>query len=279
MHRFGWRIHAFVLMTNHYHLLLETPEPTLSRGMRELNGIYTQRFNRTHDRVGHLFQGRFKGILVEKESHLLELTRYVTLNPVRAGIVTRPEDWPWSSYRGTAGLQTPPDWLEVEWTLNQFAPDHDEARRQYREFVAAGVRRPGHPWRQLRGQIYLGGELFVRRMQKQIDGHRLTDDVPKRQLRISRPGLRWIVAAVTAQVNRRDLNGLHTRAMIALLARDDAGERLAAIGQALSIQSSMASKLARRGAALMKESTEFSNRVNEIRRLWAASSHQDRFKV
>jgi REP element-mobilizing transposase RayT len=92
----GWIYHSFCLMPNHYHLLLETPEANLSRGMRQLNGLYGQRFNRRHDRVGHVFQGRFKGILVERESHLLELARYVVLNPARAGIVRwrRPTDGP-----------------------------------------------------------------------------------------------------------------------------------------------------------------------------------------
>jgi len=95
--RFNWMCHAFCLMTNHYHLLIETPDANLSQGMRQLNGVYTQYVNRTHRRVGHLFQGRFKGILVEKESYLLELARYVVLNPVRAGMVRQPEEWSWSN--------------------------------------------------------------------------------------------------------------------------------------------------------------------------------------
>jgi len=92
--RYGWICHAYCLMPNHYHLLVETPSPNLSRGMQLLNGIYTQEFNRQHKRSGHLFQGRFKAILVEKESHLLELARYIVLNPVRAGMVTSIDDWP-----------------------------------------------------------------------------------------------------------------------------------------------------------------------------------------
>src|SRR5712692_7942277 len=112
---FRWRLHAFVLMGNHYHLVLETPELTLSRGMRQLNGLYAQAFNRRHKRAGHLYQGRFKAILVEKDSHLLELVRYVVLNPVRAGLATSAKDWPWSSYRGTAGLARAPEWLQTAW--------------------------------------------------------------------------------------------------------------------------------------------------------------------
>ena len=100
---FDWRCHAYCLMGNHYHVLIETPEPTLSKGMRQLNGVYTQRFNRRHDRVRHVFQGRYKVILVKRDSYLKELARYVVLNPVRAKRVQHPSDRPWSSYAMTAG--------------------------------------------------------------------------------------------------------------------------------------------------------------------------------
>ena len=97
----GWRCYAWCLMDNHYHFLIETPEANLSRGMQRLNGRYTQSFNRIHQRVGHIFQGRYKAILVEKESHLLELCRYIVLNPVRAGMVDDVSQWQWSSYHDT----------------------------------------------------------------------------------------------------------------------------------------------------------------------------------
>jgi REP element-mobilizing transposase RayT len=112
--RYGWLCHAYCLMGNHYHLLLETPQPNLSLGMRQLNGRYTQTYNQRHGRVGHLFQGRFAAILVEKETHLLELCRYVVLNPVRAKLVPHPRLWMWSSYRATAGEVQAPQWLTTE---------------------------------------------------------------------------------------------------------------------------------------------------------------------
>ena len=95
--RFDWRVWAWCLMSNHYHFLVETLEPTLSRGMREVNGVYTQAFNRRHGRSGHVLQGRFKAPLVDKDRYLLELSRYVVLNPVRAGIVQTAADWAWSN--------------------------------------------------------------------------------------------------------------------------------------------------------------------------------------
>lgn len=126
----GWLVHSYCLLGNHYHLLVETPQGRLSKGMHVLNGRYTQKFNRRHRRAGHVLEGRFKAILVEKEAHLLELHRYIVLNPVRAGLVSRPEDWSWSSYRATCGLRRRPGWLEVRWTLAQFggAPRRQSAR-------------------------------------------------------------------------------------------------------------------------------------------------------
>jgi len=109
-------------MDNLYHLLLETPVPNLSAGMRQLNGIYTQASNRRHNRVDHLFQGRFKAILVEKQAHLLELSRYIILNPVHAGMVQHPENYPWSSYRATLGQIKVSDFLTVQWLLDNFSP-------------------------------------------------------------------------------------------------------------------------------------------------------------
>ena len=111
-------------MPHHYHLLIETPDANLSKGMRQLNGVYTQRFNRTHARVGHVFQGRFKAILVHKDSYLLELARYVVLNPLRAKIVRRLERWPWSSYPATCGQAAKPDWLHVDFVLAYLSWQH-----------------------------------------------------------------------------------------------------------------------------------------------------------
>lgn len=157
--RFNWRVHAWCEMTNHYHLVVETPEANLSKGMRQLNGVYTQRFNRRHGLVGHLFQGRFKGILVERDAYLLELSRYVVLNPVRAGMVASAEEWEWSSFRAMVGLEPAPSWLETDWLLGQFGGTRRNSQARYAKFVAEGM--GADVWASLRYQLFLGSEEFI----------------------------------------------------------------------------------------------------------------------
>ena len=183
--RAGCALHAYCLMDNHYHLLIETLQPNLSLGMRQLNGRYTQAYNRRHERAGHLFQGRFTAILVEKEAHLLELCRYVVLNPVRAKAVAHPRQWAWSSYRATVGETSAPAWLTIEWILGQFGHRVGPAQEKYRAFVAEGGGAP-RPWEQLTAQIYLGSEGFVARHQP----NRVIRDIPRRQTQAKRPALR-----------------------------------------------------------------------------------------
>lgn len=160
--RFNWRCHAYCEMTNHYHVVVETPDANLSQGMRQLNGVYTQATNRRHGLVGHLFQGRFKAILVERDAYLLELARYVVLNPVRAGMVAEAGDWPWSSYRAMVAEAPAPPWLETDWVLGQFGQARARSRAGYAAFVREGVGRPS-VWEGLRHQVFLGSEAFVER--------------------------------------------------------------------------------------------------------------------
>jgi REP element-mobilizing transposase RayT len=137
--RVGWVVHTYCLMTNHYHLMVETPRGGLSTGMQLLNGRYAYRVNRRHRRSGHVFDARFSAKMVEDEGHALEAIRYVVLNPVRANICDDPSEWPWSSYRATAGLDPTPTFLHTNWTLEHFAPTPDVARARYRDFIAEGT--------------------------------------------------------------------------------------------------------------------------------------------
>jgi putative transposase len=159
--RFGWVIHAYCQMGNHYHLVVETPDANLARGMRHLNGAYTQRFNYCHALVGHLFQGRYHAILIQRDAYLLALSRYVVLNPVRAGMVSTPDEWPWSSYRLMISSAPPPEWLDIDWLLSQFADDRGAAMSKYREFVLAG-RELGSPLGDTRHQLVTGNDEFLR---------------------------------------------------------------------------------------------------------------------
>jgi putative transposase len=186
--RFGWLLYAYCLMGNHYHLLAETPAPNLSRGMRHLNGVYTQRFNRRHVRVGHVFQGRFKAILVERETYLLELLRYIALNPVAAALVSSPQEWRWSSYRANAGLEEAPPWLCTAPIHARFGEDRDKAALHYQEFVRAGIGLRS-PWSELRGQVLLGTDQFAATMQPMLSRKVASNEVPRAERFAARPAL------------------------------------------------------------------------------------------
>jgi REP element-mobilizing transposase RayT len=133
--RYRWRSFSYCLIGTHYHLMVETPEPNLARGMHRLNGLYAQAFNRRHGRSGHLFGDRYYSLRVEGEAHALELVRYIALNPVRAGLCSSPERWPWSSYAATIGNATPPVFLEPEEILRWLSPRREAAIRRLRAFV------------------------------------------------------------------------------------------------------------------------------------------------
>ncbi len=158
--RFNFCVYAYCQMGNHYHLVLETTDGNLAQGMRQLNSLYSQEFNRRHQLVGHVFQGRYKAILVQRSCYLLELSRYVVLNPVRAGIVEDPAEWTWSSFRAIIGDCIAPGWLDVDWLLAQFGSERTGAIASYREFVLAGVGEIS-PLSETRHQLMLGDETFV----------------------------------------------------------------------------------------------------------------------
>lgn len=179
--RYNWMVYAYCLMGNHYHLLLETPEANLSMGMRQLNGTFTQAINRKYQRVGHLFQGRFKAILVDKDAYLLELSRYVVLNPVRANMVQSLDDWPWSSWHVMTGKAAPPDWLYTDALLAMFAKQATVAREKYVKFVFQGKNVP--VWDKLSNQIFLGNDDFVQRHLALLNDQDELADIPKKQRR------------------------------------------------------------------------------------------------
>ena len=180
--RFNWRCHSYCLMDNHYHIVIETAEANLSKGMRQLNGVYTQYYNRKYGRAGHVFQGRYKGILVERDEYLLELARYVVLNPIRANMIKNIETWKWSSYQGMIGEKPAQLWLETGWTLGQFSKQRKRAIGKYIDFVREGIGLPSI-WTHLQNQIFLGSEKFINNKQKQIKKKETLSEVPRLQKR------------------------------------------------------------------------------------------------
>ena len=198
--RYAWLCHAYCLMPNHYHLLVETLSPTLSRGMRHLNGVYTQWFNRGHGRAGHLFQGRFKAILIEKERHLLEVARYVVLNPVRAGLVRDPGEWGWSSYRATVGEGRRPGFLTVDGILGVFGDDRTRAAAAYRAFVEGG--RGVNLWSRLEGGVFLGSDGFIEKLRPLLREKASVREIPRGQRSAGRPSLGGLFAGVRDKASR-----------------------------------------------------------------------------
>ncbi len=181
-------------MDNHYHLLIDTPDGNLSPGMRQLNGVYTQLFNKRHNKTGHIFQGRYKAILIQKESHLLEVSRYIVLNPVRAKALKSPVEWEWSSYRGTSGKGKPHVCLTTDWILGQFATKRRQAEKRYSEFVMAGI--GGEKiWKNVKGQSILGEDEFIERFINHVKGYEEIKEIPKKQRYIGRPDLSEVLKA------------------------------------------------------------------------------------
>jgi len=198
MERFDAVVLAYCLMDNHYHLVIHTRRANLSRLMQQINGVYTQAYNRRHGKVGHLFQGRFKGILIDKNAYLLEVCRYVDLNPLRARLVRNPGNWSWSSYGAHVGRKPASAWLDTPAVHGYLlgrdavtAADRRKAAQRYVALVAAG--KGVKLWDEaLAHQIFLGGPEFVERMQALVDLDPATaKDIPRHQRRAPPKPIRY----------------------------------------------------------------------------------------
>lgn len=193
--RYGWLCHGYCMLGNHYHLLVETPQPNLPAGMRQLNGVFTQRYNCRRSRCGHLFQARYKAVLVEAEPHLLQAVRYLAWNPVRAGLSGEPAGWRWSSYPALLGLVPRPIFLTTDWILRQFGHERATARDRLRRFVE---REPEPVAAASFGvEQYAAGEDFLRRV---LEGVGPTDEIPRRQWQPAPPSLAEVFATADRPV-------------------------------------------------------------------------------
>lgn len=190
--RYAWRVFGWCLMPNHYHLVLETLRPTLSHGMRRHNGLYAQQFNQRYNRVGHVFQGRFKALVVAREQYLLSLLRYVELNPCRAELAPHPTDWPWSSVHVSLGSAPPPCWSAVREVWARFGATEHEGIARYREFLLDGMHAPVEALPTHRSLI-IGNADFLAEVDARANLKRVSAEIPSSQ-RATRPSLTAIFA-------------------------------------------------------------------------------------
>ncbi|MHB8881307.1 MAG: REP-associated tyrosine transposase [Thermodesulfovibrionales bacterium] len=184
-HRYGYLLHAYVLMDNHYHFMIETPKANLSQTMQNINTSYTVYANKKHRRSGHLFQGRFKAIIVDKDEYLVSLSRYIHLNPVRAGIVEKPEDYRWSSYGPYMDNSSGKDELtDIGETLSRFSERKQQAIKAYRDFVESGIGKEDKPFEDVEAGILLGRSTFKERIKALLDIRKEDGEIPQvRRLR------------------------------------------------------------------------------------------------
>jgi putative transposase len=262
--RYGAVIHGYCLMGNHYHLLLETPRGNLSQIVHHINGAYTTYFNIKRDRSGHLFQGRFKGILVEKDAHCKELSRYIHLNPVRAGIVKTPSEYPWSSYGYFIGKSKKPQWLTTELILGDFGGEGRRGYKHYREYVERGENKEiENPLKKVVASTFLGSKEFIERIKLEYLGKKEIDrrDLPALKKILIGPTLEAIEEVVRKIVGRGD--PLFKKICI-YLGYQHSGLKLREIGEYFGMQGSAISQLSRRFVETIKGNQELKKVLGKI---------------
>ncbi|MFC1787739.1 transposase [Patescibacteria group bacterium] len=229
-------IHAYCLMHNHYHLLVETPDANLSKAMRDINGNYTQWFNTRHKTVGHLFQGRYKAFVIEKDVYLLQVARYIVLNPVRAKITEHPRQYKWSSYKFTGEIKKSPEWLHPDWILQFFNKDKKEAQKQYRKFIKSRLDAED-PHTDVRNGFLLGSPQFVHWIwETQTNGSEELKEHPREQRIVGRLTLEELFDGVKTKEERN---------MFIKIARFRCGYLTTEIAQHLGLHRAVVGKISR----------------------------------
>ena len=250
-------------MSNHYHLLLETPSGNLSKIMQHINGAYTNYFNVKRKRSGHLFQGRYKAIVIEADEYVQELSRYIHLNPVRANMVGKPEEYRWSSYLDYIGARKRPEWLETLFILDYFGKGEDRFRK-YRGFVEELLGSEYEsPLDSVVASTILGSESFVCELtEKHIDGKQKDRELPAARKLVNKPTPEAILAAA------KDISGSSRTAKNAsiYLCHKYSGAGLKEIGEKFGIKESAVSQASRRFAQVLERDTELLKQVEKVRK-------------
>ena len=261
--RYGASIHVYCLMSNHYHLLLETPEGNLSQIMRHINGAYTNYFNTKRQRAGHLFQGRYKAILIEKDTYALELSRYIHLNPMRAGMVQMPVEYRWSSYQSYLGLTARPDWLRTADLLGYFTGEERKKQASYRSFVESndGEEEKGR-LSAVVGTI-MGSHEFIAGIEEKYLKEKLTTaDFPDMRKIACRWSLTEIIETVKGITGQE---GRLARKLSIYMCHRYSGARLKEIGELFGIGAAGVSQESRRVAVRIQTESELKKMVDCLR--------------
>jgi hypothetical protein len=253
-------------MGNHYHLLLETPRGNLSKVLHHINGAYTTYFNIKRGRSGHLFQGRYKGILVERDAYCKELSRYIHLNPVRAGMVKSPSEYPWSSYRYFTGRDKKPGWLTTELVLGDFGGEGRKGYRRYREYVEGGeTRELESPFKRVIASTFLGSEEFINNIRTEYLEKKKIDErnIPAIKKVIRGPSFEDIEKGVVKVIGKD-----HTlyKKMCIYLSHQYSGMRLDEIGACFGMKGSAVSQLSRRFKETIREDKELGGILSKIKK-------------
>jgi REP element-mobilizing transposase RayT len=265
--RYGIKVHAYCLMTTHYHFLIETPHANLSQAIKWINVSYAVYFNRKRRRVGHLFQGRFKAVLVDADEYLKHLSRYIHLNPVRARRVEHCKDYPWSSYPALGGYVKPPEWLETDWLLSLFAEDRDGAKRAYRDFVeSVQNEKIENPSEQVVGGAVLGRPDFVNWVRKTfLSKHSDNKEIPQLKILKSRPTPEEVVQVISTEFDcdrdsilRKGIKRNPARNVAIYLCREMTGETGVSLGRYFGGVT---------GAAITMKHGQVANRIGTDRKL------------
>ena len=254
--RYGALIHCFCLLPNHYHLLLETPRGNLSQVLHYINGAYTTYFNIKRKRFGHLFQGRFKSILVEKEAYAQELSRYIHLNPLRAGLTQFLNLYPWSSYVSYVGIEKRPSWLETRMILGYFSLDKNVAQKMYREFVEGAIEKDlKNPLESVVASTILGSSDFVKEISggEEIENCKDSHNVPALKALKGKPSLPEVEEKIAEIIPREHVS---FRKFSIYIAHRFAGRSLTEIGNYYGMKGATVSQAAGRFRAMVKKDAE-----------------------
>ncbi|HUG71206.1 MAG TPA: helix-turn-helix domain-containing protein [Pirellulaceae bacterium] len=276
-----WRVFAYALLDNHFHLFVRTPEPNLSDGMHDFESSFASSINRRHKRTGPLFQGRFHAVLVESESHLWQVSRYTHLNPYRAGLTRQPAQYAWCSYRYFLNPRGAPDWLDWRTVLAELGRTEAAARVAYKRFVEAGMNSPPpNPFLAVRGGVILGSDKFIARMA----GDETVGNPPARQrlaAALPRPNVVAVIDAVTNvfgvsgdELRSRGRHGNIAREVCLLLCRELTSDGVESIGKHFGVTASTVTDSVRRVRERMEKSRQLCGQVDEVRSRLLADGKQ-----